>query len=193
MRVKEFIMPRNRDKITQASLITGIVAMTLLVIGTVAESSSLLQKILFVIGAPVLGIVAYANRQKMFAVLQAVATIGAALAFFPDNGLKYAVMIIVAAAGIGYLLKVKYYSKDRLGIIGTIGLAFIAIGFATNPIQYPKIFGFLLGFGGILIAFYSAIEFFRYKIRISAIWLVLNIIFSINPILMFLSIPSISP
>ena len=176
------------QRINHSSLLIGIIAMILLVAGTIAESGSLLQKILFVVGAPVLGITAYLSKQKMFAILQAVATIGAALAFLmvmPE--LRYAIMLGAAAIGIGYLIKSNHYEKDKWGILGTIGLVLIAIGFATNPLQYPRLFGFLLGFGGMLIAVYSAIGFFHYKIRISLIWLILNVMFSINQILLFLS------
>lgn len=179
----------KKTKVTQASLIIGIIAMLLLILGTITEGGSLLQKILFVIGAPVLGITAYLNKQKMFAVLQSLITVGALLAFFSNilSELKYVIMFGAATLGIGYLVKTKHYSKDPFGILGSLGLAFIAIGFATNPVQFPRIFGFLLGAGGISVAIYSAISFFHYKIRISIIWLILNVIFSINPILLFLA------
>ncbi len=178
-------MENRRIKI---SLFAGIIAMVLLVSGTVSESGSILQKILFVTGATILGITAYLNKQKMFVVLQAVATIGAILAFFPDlPEIKYALMVGSAIIGIVYLSTTGYYKQDEWGILGSIGLVLVAIGFATNPVRYPTIFGFLLGFGGIAIAAYSAIGFFKYKVKISLIWLVLNIIFSINPILLFMA------
>lgn len=175
--------------IRRIALGIGIIAMILLVLGTISESGSLLQKIFFIIGAPVLGLTAYLNRQKMFVALQSVAAIGAVLAFFPAviPELKYAIMIGISIIALCYLIKTNHYKKDPWGILGSLGLILIAIGFATNPLELPRLFGFLLGVGGIFVAIYSAIGFFYYKIRIAIIWFILNIIFSINPMLLLIS------
>ena len=179
----------KKQKGIQISIIIGIIAMILLVLGTFSEGGSLLQKILFVVGAPVLGLTAYINNQKMFVALQSVATAGAISAFFPSiiTELKYLLMIGVAIVAVGYLIKVKHYHEDPWGILGSFGLILIAMGFATNPVEFSRPFGFLLGVGGISVAIYSAIGFFYYKERIAMIWLILNIIFSINPILLVIS------
>jgi len=162
--------------------------MLLLVAGTLAEGGSLLQKILFLIGAPALGITAYVDKQKMFTVLQAVATLGAVLAFFPSvsEAARYCLMGAVAIVGLAYLVRRGYFSSDRWGWLGSAGLILIAMGFATDPVSSPLLFGIFLGVGGLAVAAYSAISFFHYKVRIAVMWLVLNVIFSINPILIFI-------
>ncbi len=169
-------------------LIIGILAMIFLVAGTLAESGSILQKILFLIGAPTLGITAYANKQKMFTILQLIATVGAIIAFFPGlpTSIKYSVMIIGTIVALVYLIKEKYFDQDKWGYLGGIGLISIAFGLATNPVNAPFWFGLLLGAGGLIVSLYSAISFFHHKIKIAFIWFVLNIIFSIAPILIFL-------
>ena len=69
--------------------------MVLLIIGTLVEGGTLVQKLLFVIGSPILGLTAYLNKQKMFTTLQIIVTIGAILAFFNNISviLNYTVMI----------------------------------------------------------------------------------------------------
>ena len=172
------------DLLRKHSLVIGIIAMILLVIGTIVEGGSLLQKLLFVIGAPVLGFTAYLNKQKMFITLQIIVSIGAILAFFGDiyTILRYTILVGSAIFAIGYLIKINYYKKDLWWPLGGLGLLSIAVGFATNAIAFPILFNSLLAAGGILVAIYSAIGFFHFKVRIAAIWLILNIIFSINPL-----------
>ena len=146
------------------------------------------QKILFLLGAPILGITAYANQQKMFTTLQLIATLGAVVAFFPNlsETIKYSLMISGVLLALFYLTKRKYFEQDKWGWLGSIGLICIAFGFATDSNLSPFWFGFFLGLGGLIVAAYSAIGFFHYKIKIALIWLILNIIFSIKHILIFL-------
>ncbi len=185
----EIMPPALTDSLRKHSLAIGMAAMVLLVIGTAVEPGSLLQKIIFVIGAPVLGFTAHLNGQKMFAVLQVVVAIGAVLAFFDwlPSVLKYVIMIGSGLAGVGHLLKINYSKEDLWWPLGGLGLFSIAAGFATSPVASPLLFNFLLGAGGLLVALYSAIGFFHLKVRIAAIWLVLNVIFSVNPLLFVLS------
>jgi hypothetical protein len=174
--------------IEKVSLIIGIAAMVVVVIATVLEGGSEAQKILFVIGVPTLGVVAYVDKQKMFSVLQSVATVGAVLAFFPTipEIARYVLLVGASLVGIAYLFKAHYYSTDKFGWLGTIGLLSIAAGLATNAILYPMWFGFFLGAGGVVVAIYSTLNFFKYKVKIALIWVVLNIMFSINPLLIFI-------
>lgn len=172
------------------SLIIGIIAMILLVVGTIAHGGSLIQKILFVIGAPILGITAFANKQKMLTALQLVATIGAIIVFFPiisEIG-KYLILVGASLIAIIYLIKSDYYKTDKYGLIGSIGLLFIAGGFATDATIHLVLFSILLGVGGLIVALYSWLNFVHYKTKIALIWVVLNIIFSINPILNLLKL-----
>jgi len=176
------------DALKRFSLPIGITAMILLVIGTFMPGGSLQQKVLFVIGAPTLGLTAYLNKQKMFTVLQAVVTMGAILGFFSTAPaiLRYAIMLGSAALGIGYLIKVNYSKEDKWWPIGGLGLLGFAFSFATNAIAYPVMFNLLIIIGGILMAIYSAIGLFKLKVKIAAIWLILNILLIINPLRLLL-------
>jgi len=176
---------REKSDMAKYSLIIGIPAMILLVVGTIVESGSLLQRLLFVIGAPVLGLAARLNRQKMFLILQIIATIGAIFAFLSNlhTFSRYAIMVGSGILGVGYLIKTNYFKEDAWWPLGGLGLLSIAIGFATDATAYPILFNSLIGAGGVLVALYSAIGFFHLKVKIASIWLVLNIIFSINPLI----------
>ncbi len=170
-------------------LLVGLIAMILLVMGTFVEGGSFLQKILFVIGASVLGVVAYFNKQKIFTILQAVATIGAILAFISlAPTFRYGIMLGSAAIGIYYLIKKQSYKADPWGIIASLGLILFAIGLATNPLQSPIVWSLAFIFGGVLVATYSAIGFFKNKIKIAVIWLILNLLLTVNPILLLLKL-----
>ena len=167
------------------SLGIGIIAMLLLIAGTIVGGGSLLQRLLFVVGVPILGLTAYFNKQNMFAILQLVATIGAILAFFSGilpPILNSIIMLGSGIIGIGYLIKTKYPKKDRYWLTGSLGLLCIAGGFATDAITHPILFNSLLGVGGILVIIYSALGFFVLKNRIYLLWLILNIVFIINPL-----------
>lgn len=171
------------------SLIIGIIAMTFLIAGTIVQGGSLLQKSLSLVGATMLAFTAYLNKQKMFIVIQIIVSIGAILAFFsslPDI-LRYSLLLGGVIFGIGYLIKIKYSKEDAWWPLGGLGLLFIAVGFATNAVVHPILFNSLLAVGGILVALYSAVGFFHFKVRIAIIWLVLNIIFGIIPLITILS------
>ncbi len=171
------------------SLVIGIVAMVLIIIATLAQGGSLLQKTLFLIGAPVLGLTAWTNKQKMFIVLQIVVSLGAVLAFFsgvPQEA-RYAVIVGGGVVGMAYLTKTNYSREDAWWPLGGLGLLVLAAGLATDAAANPLMFNSLLAAGGIIVALYSAIGFFHLKVRIAAIFLVLNIIFVINPALIILS------
>lgn len=176
----------NKNISTYWPILIGIIAMLLLVYGTLSESGSQIQKVLFVVGAPMLGITAYFNKQKIFMVLQLIVTLGAMLAFFPglERENTYLLMGAAGTLGVHYLNKTKCFKNTEEELSSVVGLILIAFGFATNPVTDPLLFGIFLGFGGLLVALYSAIQFFTYKIKIAIIWLILNILFSINPILL---------
>lgn len=166
----------------------SIIAMILLVIGTFIQGG-MAQKILFVVGAPILAFTAYLNGQKTLMTLQTVITLGAILAFFKNLPpiVRYSIMVGSSVAGIAYLIKINYYEKDKWWPMAGLGLIGIALGFATNAAAYPVLFNSLIGIGGILVAVYSAIGFFVLEDKIAVIWLILNIIFSINPMRIVIS------
>jgi len=167
------------------SLILGIFAMLLLVWGTFAVQSSFFQKILFLIGAFGLGVTAFFNNQKMFMAIQAVVTIGAVIGFFEqlNQNLRYFIIIGVAVLSLVYLSKINYFKKDKWGVVGSIGLLLFAYAFSINSVENSNLFNELILIGGLLVAFYSSISFFKNKVRIALIWVILNLMLCINPIL----------
>lgn len=163
--------------------------MILAVIGVFCEGGSLLQKVLFLVGGAILLFTALMNRQKMLITLQFVIVIGAILGFFSliPTEWKYLIMLLPTIFGVGYLFKIGYFKKDPFGLIGSAGLFCIALGFAVSAVESPVLFNILLGGGGILVAVYSGIEFFHYKVRISLLWVILNVVFAINPLIFLIS------
>ena len=172
------------SRLKKHSLTISIGAMILIILGTLVEGGSLFQKLLFVIGAPFLGFAAYLNKQKMFTSLQIVVTIGAILAFcsFLLPLSKYIILVGAGIISIGYLVKTKFSREDPFWTIGGTGLLGLAFGLATDAVCFPILFNSLLVIGGVLIAVYSAIGFFWLKVKISLIFLILNVIFIINPL-----------
>jgi len=167
----------------------GIASMILLLIGVFSEPSSLLQKILFFVGAIGLTVVAHSNKQKMLFVLQVIISLGSFLAFMEIGGIeKYILLIGSSVVCIAYLVKTKNYQKDKFGIVCTIGLTLIAAGMATDANQSPAYFGLFLGSGGLLVALYSCMDYYLNSNKIAIIWFVLNLIFAINPLLIFISV-----
>jgi len=162
----------------------GIFAMVLLVIGAFLPGGCLAQKILFVVGAPTLGVTAVVNRQAMFSGLQIVVTVGAVVAFFPTmpNEARYLLMLFLAAFVTYWLWDDGYYEQDRSGWIGTAGLALIAVGLATPVALYPLLFFVALGLGGLLVAVYSGFSIAG-GFRLGWIWLILNLLFAANPLM----------
>jgi hypothetical protein len=167
----------------------GIVAMIALVVATFLEGGSLVQKIIFLVGALVLFYTAYFNKQQMFVALQAVIIVGTILGFFPALASlnKYIIMGIITVISVANLIRMKHYRKDPWGVVGSLGLLSLALGFATDAVAFSTLFYSFLATGGILVAIYSAIGFFYYKIRITMIWLILNVVFAINPIYLLIT------
>src|SRR4030042_4360387 len=145
-------------------LFTGILAMIGLVTGAFLHGGSLAQKILFLIGALALMLLAYVNRQKMFLVIEIVVVLSAAFAFWDIAPLiKYLIFVGTSIIGVSYLVKINFSREDKHWPIGAFGLLFLAAGFATNAAVYSVLFNAFLGLGGILVAIYSGIGVFLYK------------------------------
>ena len=168
------------------SIELGIVSMVLLVFGTLAPAGSLTQKLLFLVPAPILGYTAYVAGQRMFTALQAVVTVGAVLAFFEGipSLMRYGLLVGCGLIGVVYLIRTDYIKVDKWWPIGGIGIVILSFGYSTSALAHPVLFSGLLAVGGILVAIYSAIGYFHFKVKVAIIWLALNIMFVINPILM---------
>lgn len=170
--------------LSNSALAVGILGMSASVAGTFAVGGSLLQKCLFLGGACGLLFSAVVNRQTMFVALQGVILTGAILGFFGTVPVewKYGIMAVPVVCAFAYLIWVKYFQKDLWGILGSLGLIFIALGFAINVVDYPWLFNLFLALGGLTVAIYSGIGFFYYRIRITVLWLILNVVFSVKPL-----------
>ena len=162
----------------------GILAGLFIIAGTLFYPGSLEQRLLFLLGAPLLAVTAYVDRQKMFTALQGVVTTGAIIAFFDISVLwRYAILLSVALLSIVYLIKTDYYNTDKYGWIGTIGLLCFAMAFAAGGSIHPAIFSSLLIVGGLSLTIYSIFNFVVYKTRIALIWVFLNLVLIITPVI----------
>ncbi|VVC03278.1 Uncharacterised protein [Candidatus Bilamarchaeum dharawalense] len=183
------IPKKSSQKYSSIIFYVGLVAMGILIAGVLSEPASLLQKILFFLGALGLTVVAHGNKQLMLFVLQIIICLGSILAFLDIGDMvKYAILLGAGIFVIGHVVMTKKYKKDRWGPICIVGLMLIAAGMATNAATYPLYFGLFLAMGSILVAFYSFMDYVYNKDKIAIIWLILNLIFAINPILLVISI-----
>ncbi len=166
------------------SLLLGIGAMFLLIAGTVVIQGTTLQKVLFLIGAPLLGVTAWSEDQKMLMFLQAVITISAVIAFFPDLALevKFMGLFVPSVLGVIYLVKVDYIEKDSYWPVGAFGLLLIAAGLSVAGV-FPFYFNLLLAIGGISVALYAFLGYYFLKVKIQLMWLILNVLFAVNPLI----------
>ena len=135
-----------------------------------------------------MGITAFFNKQKMFTIIQLIVSIGAVLAFFNEVSQlwKYALLLGVAVLSIAYLFKINYFNEDKWGLLGVIGLLCFAYAFATDAASSALVFNSLILTGGLLVAVYSSISFFVNKVKIAFIWVVLNLLLCISPLLFFI-------
>ncbi|MFH1221957.1 MAG: hypothetical protein V1492_02630 [Candidatus Micrarchaeota archaeon] len=168
----------------------GLVGMLILIAGVLLQPGSLLQKSLFLLGAVIMTMVALQNKQKMLSALQIIIVLGNVFSFFPsiEGPIKYGILVGASLIGVTYLVLTKYYQEDKFGLVGSCGLLMLAVGFATDAVTYPLYFGFLLGVGSLLVAAYSFTDYYYHKNRTALIWVILNIVFAISPLLMVVSI-----
>ncbi len=170
-------------------LYIAIAAMLVLIYAiSFVSFGSILQKTLLVAGAFVLFVVATLGNQKVLQALQLVIVAGALLGFLQLQPIySLAVMLIVAVLMVAYLFSIEHYKKEPVGAIGSFGFVLLAIGLAFNTGSNPLITGAALGFGALAIAVYSSASFFLYRIRLQIVWVALNIVFAISPLVLFVS------
>jgi len=180
-------MMRMMAPTEKAGLYIGVIAMAILLIGVSSQPASLMQRSLFLIGALMLTLTAYMGRNWMLFVLQIVISLGSLFAFIGiDDMIKYVVLLGASIIGLSYLRSTNRYEADIWGAVSSAGLFLVAAGFATDAGSHPLLFGLFLGAGSLLVALYSFVDYFYKKHDAAAIWMILNIVFAINPILMVL-------
>jgi len=162
--------------------LAGVTGMVLLVIGSTLEEGTFLQRALFLIAPVILLAVAYYNREMMLTTLQVVILLGAVMAFVPALGLPTRMVVLMGAAvlSVAYLVRVDYLGKDRFWPIGGAGLLLLAAGFTVSELHLLA-FNVLLVSGSVLMGVYATLGLVVLRIRIMAIWIVLNVAFAITP------------
>jgi len=173
----------NKNLLLKISFYVGIFGMVSTVSGTFVMGGSLLQKVLFLIGASILTATAFISKHKMYSALEVIVVIGTVLAFFSSVStyLRYVIMLLPAIFAIVYLLKVKYFHGDKFGIVGGIGLVLLACGFATDALLMPVVFYSLLFVSALFLALYSLLQIVFYRTKIAWLWMILNIVFAFGP------------
>lgn len=151
-------------------IVGGIFGMFFAIYGNLIPPSDL-RAFCFTIGALLLFIAAAWERELLFSVLQLIVLAGALMQFTPfDLVVRAAVPIALAIAFLTYFA----YSgrlQDRLTILGSVGIAFLALGYAVaNP--------FIYFIGGVVLTVYATLSFLRGS-QIAILWAFLNLFFSI--------------
>lgn len=162
----------------------SIAGMLLGIAGTVAPQGTVLQRTLFLLSASILAVTAYRSDQTMLTVLQTVVTISAILAFIPGLGLQTRLLLVLGPAIIatGYLIRIGHRDVDPYWPIGAVGLLLLAGGLSLSGTA-PFVFNLLLATGASIISLYATVQYVVDDISIQIIWVLLNIVFMINPLL----------
>ncbi len=168
----------------------GIVGMLVLVF-TVSfiTFGTFTQRSLFFLGAVILFLVAVESRQNTLAAIEIVALAGVSLSFFllPFD-ITIVAMTIVVAIMLAYFVSIGHYKKHEIELLGTAGFIILAFGYAFNSGNFEFLTSFLFVLGAVVVSAYSLFMWLVYKIRVQAIWFVLNVAFMISPLMLFLSL-----
>jgi len=161
----------STTKINWRNNAIGIFGLLLVIIGNLI-SVPVTQKILYLFGSIFLLTSSSLEKNKFFVLLQIVVLAGTLIAFAPvGDGIKAGVPIVLTAIIMVYFA-IAGELKNRITILGCLGLLFLAAGYAIlNPIVY-----FL---GGAFLTAYSFIVY-RQGVQIGLLFAVLNFIFTIT-------------
>lgn len=169
--------------LTKHSLTISLVGMVLLVVWvTFLTPGSREQRILFLIGSLCMRIAALLNKDPMFITLEYVIILGTILWFFArlPNLVMTLIMVIATIAAWWSIISLNLFAKRPQAMLWAIGLALLALWFATDAWLFWQFHG-LLWWWALLIACYGAIQFLGHKDRIAWVFFVLNIIFAAPP------------
>jgi hypothetical protein len=178
------------ELLRQNPQIIGLAAMVLVIAGTFAPAGSIVQRMLFLFPAIVLVYVAYVGHQKMLLALQVTVTLGALLAFMDQvpSVVRYFLLTGGSVAAVAYLLRIGHVKDDAWWPIGGLGMVLLSMGYSTDAMSQPILFNSLLCLGGMLVAVYSSISYFRDRVKIAFIWMFLNIVFVVKPLVVVISL-----
>lgn len=166
----------------------SIGGMLLGIAGTVTPQGTVLQRSLFLASASILGVTAYRSGQTMLTILQIVVSISAILAFIPFITVLKRLLLVLGPAIIAtaYLIRIEHREADPYWPVGAAGLLLLAGGLSLSGTA-PLMFNLLLAIGAAIIAVYAAIQYIVDDVSIQLIWVLLNVVFMINPLLNVLS------
>lgn len=185
------MMKRKANKLkSNLFFVFGIIGMAAAIFGvTFLPLASLLQREVFLVAVIILLIVAEASKQKILDAIEIVLFIGIVLALFSVS--QYVTLTAIAISVVilvAYLLKIHYYNKEPIGVIGTVGFVLLAIGYGVNTGNAILLNSFAFSFGAIAVAIYSLMAFILYKVRVQIIWFILNVAFAIGPLIYLLTV-----
>ena len=153
------------------NILIGVIGLLSFIVGTLMPGSPS-QKVYFLIGAILLTVSSYLEKNVFFTVLEAILVIGSILTFLNLSTMTIAIITFVIVIITVIYFAAKGLFKERYLIFGTIGLFFLAIGVGTlNPIAYT-IGGFFL----VIYAYFS----FKKGYQIALLFIILNAIFTIT-------------
>lgn len=149
----------------------SIIGMLVIIVGNLITDLAI-QKACYLSGGICMLISASLERQLFFTVLQLIITIGALTAFIPLlPAVKAAIPLVCSVIAIFYLAN-KGLLKDRLSILGCVGLIVLAMGYAiTHPVVY--------WIGAMILTVYSFIAY-RRGVTIALLWGILNAVFVVT-------------
>lgn len=152
----------------------GVVGLLLTISGTLISvpEFALTQKFFYLAGAILLTTSSLLAKHRFFILQQSVVLVGTMVAFVPVcQAIKAGVLIVLSIAAMIYFAVTGEF-KERVTILGCLGLVFLALGYAvSHPIIY------LLG--GTFLTIYSFIVYKR-GVTIGLLFGVLNFIFMIT-------------
>ncbi len=181
-------MKKKESKYDEGMFYVAIIAMIILIYSVYFVTfASILQRSILLLGAVLLFLSATASKQKVIQSLEIIVITGVVLGLL-DIYVIYSLVAILAISSVivGYLMSIEHYKKEPLGSVGSVGFVLFAIGFAFNNGSNPLITGFALASGSILVAIYSATSYVLYKVKLQIVISILNIVFAVSPLLLFL-------
>ena len=150
--------------------IPGILGMLLIILALLVKDPAH-QRILFLLGAAGMTLMALLEHHKLFIGLQTVIISGTLTAFLPaSDTIKGAIPMLVSLPVL-YLLCHYRILNTKVKVLGAFALITLGVGYA---VQHTLIF-FL---GGFLVTLFSFLEF-RSGFRPAVLWMVLNLIFTL--------------
>ena len=182
---------RKDSKLKSDAFFAIAIAGMLVLIYTISfvAFGTLTQKTLFFLGGALLLLAAAESRQNTLIAIETVALAGVLLSFFLLSfSVTMLAMLVVIAVMLAYFVYIGHYKKHGIEFLGTAGFILLALGYAFNSGDFTLLTSFFFAFGALVIVVYSLFMWRVYKIRLQAIWFVLNLVFMISPLLLFLSL-----